>query len=139
MKKLLKFLLATTTGVLLIACGGGGGGGGTPNGPSATLRVYPPVDTISLPIGASGSTGIEVRGGKAPYGVARMAKNQLCRVIGMAGKVPDFPDAGLDHYFDWIFSINEKPTPLEEAIKNTRTNLVKAGEKIGRRILCEDL
>ena len=69
MKKLLKFLLATTTGVLLVACGGGGGGGGTPNGPSATLRVYPPVDTISLPVGASGSTGIEVRGGKAPYGV----------------------------------------------------------------------
>lgn len=69
MKKLLKFLLATATGVFLIACGGGGGGGGTPNGPSATLRVYPPVDTISLPVGASGSTGIEVRGGKAPYGV----------------------------------------------------------------------
>ena len=54
---------------MVVACGGGGGGGGTPNGPSATLRVYPPVDTISLPVGAAGSTGIEVRGGKAPYGV----------------------------------------------------------------------
>nr|WP_295937808.1 hypothetical protein [uncultured Acidovorax sp.] len=69
MKKLLKALLATTASLLVVACGGGGGGGGTPNGPSATLRVYPPVGAISLPVGASGSTGIEVRGGKAPYGV----------------------------------------------------------------------
>ena len=69
MKKLFKALLAVTVSMLVVACGGGGGGGGTPNGPSATLRVYPPVSAISLPVGASGSTDIEVRGGKAPYGV----------------------------------------------------------------------
>ncbi|PUA99021.1 MULTISPECIES: hypothetical protein [unclassified Acidovorax] len=69
MKNILKTLLIVAASTLIAACGGGGGGGGTPNGPSATLRVYPPVDAISLPVGASGSTGIEVRGGKAPYGV----------------------------------------------------------------------
>ena len=69
MKNILKTLLIVAAITLVVACGGGGGGGGTPNGPSATLRVYPPVDTISLPVGASGSTGIEVRGGKGPYGV----------------------------------------------------------------------
>lgn len=69
MKNIFKALLAMTLSLLLVACGGGGGGGGTPNGPSATLRVYPPVGAITLPVGASGSTGIEVRGGKAPYGV----------------------------------------------------------------------
>ncbi|WP_133246237.1 hypothetical protein [Acidovorax sp. 99] len=68
MKNFLKSMLVAVASALLVACGGGGGGG-TPNGPSATLRVYPPVDTISLPVGASGSTGIEVRGGKGPYGV----------------------------------------------------------------------
>lgn len=69
MKNIIKSILVIVTSVMVVACGGGGGGGGTPNGPSATLRVYPPVDTISLPVGAAGSTGIEVRGGKAPYGV----------------------------------------------------------------------
>ena len=69
MKNIFKALLAMTLSLLLVACGGGGGGGGTPNGPSATLRVYPPVGVITLPVGASGSTGIEIRGGKAPYGV----------------------------------------------------------------------
>ncbi|PJI98971.1 hypothetical protein CLU85_3809 [Acidovorax sp. 69] len=69
MKNFLKALLFVAVGFFLTACGGGGGGGGTPNGPSATLRVYPPIDAISLPVGASGSTGVEVRGGKGPYGV----------------------------------------------------------------------
>jgi hypothetical protein len=69
MKNIFKILLVVVSSALIAACGGGGGGGGTPNGPSATLRVYPPVDAISLPVGASGSTGIEVRGGTGPYGV----------------------------------------------------------------------
>jgi hypothetical protein len=69
MRYFVKALYVAIAFSVIAACGGGGGGGGTPNGPSATLRVYPPVDTISLPVGASGSTGIEVRGGKAPYGV----------------------------------------------------------------------
>lgn len=69
MRYFVKALCVAITFFVIVACGGGGGGGGTPNGPSATLRVFPPVDAISLPVGASGSTGIEVRGGKAPYGV----------------------------------------------------------------------
>lgn len=69
MRYFFKALCVAIAFFVIAACGGGGGGGGTPNGPSATLRVFPPVDTISLPVGASGSTGIEVRGGKAPYGV----------------------------------------------------------------------
>jgi len=66
MNKLFKFF-AILVAVLLSACGGGGGFSGTPTGPSATLRVFPMVDSISLPVGASGSTGIEVQGGQKPY------------------------------------------------------------------------
>ncbi|MBO9619176.1 MAG: glycerate kinase [Niabella sp.] len=77
--------------------------------------------------------------GKAPYGVARMAKEQHCKVIGVAGKVPEMPGAALDQYFDRLFSINEIPVSLAEAIKNTRTNLVKVGERIGKRIGSKDL
>lgn len=68
MKKILNTILLSAT-VLLASCGGGGSGGGTPTGPSATLRLFPPISGISLPVGASGSTDIEVRGGRPPYGV----------------------------------------------------------------------
>lgn len=68
MKKILNTILLSAT-VLLASCGGGGSGGGEPNGPSATLRLFPPISGISLPVGASGSTDIEVRGGRPPYGV----------------------------------------------------------------------
>ncbi|MBZ4190860.1 glycerate kinase [Niabella beijingensis] len=68
--------------------------------------------------------------GKAPYGVARMAKRYGIPVIGVAGKVPEEEDTALNEYFDWLLPINEQPLPLEEAIRLTRTNLEKTGRKI---------
>lgn len=67
MKKILKALLIIATTSVIFACGGGGGGGGTPNGPSATLRLYPPISGVTLPVGAAGPLDVEVRGGKGPY------------------------------------------------------------------------
>lgn len=67
MKKILKAFLIVATTSLVAACGGGGGGEGTPNGAAAVLRLYPPIASVSLPVGAAGSTGVEVRGGKAPF------------------------------------------------------------------------
>lgn len=66
MKNFIKTIFLAST-VLIASCGGGGSGGGTPTGPSATLRLYPPISGISLPVGASGSTDVEVRGGRPPY------------------------------------------------------------------------
>lgn len=68
--------------------------------------------------------------GKAPYGVAKLAKQYGVPVIGVAGTIPEKEDAALNEYFDWLFSINEQPLPLEAAIRLTRTNLEKAGRKI---------
>lgn len=72
--------------------------------------------------------------GKAPFGVAVMAKLKNIPVIGVAGKVPEVPDPELLTYFQWLFSINEQPVPLEEAIRQTHPNLVKAGMKIGAEL-----
>lgn len=65
--KIISKIFLTATVLFVAACGGGGGGEGTPNGAAAVLRLYPPISGISLPVGAAGSTGVEVRGGKAPY------------------------------------------------------------------------
>ncbi|MCD2422564.1 glycerate kinase [Niabella pedocola] len=69
--------------------------------------------------------------GKAPFGVAVLARRKDIPVIGIAGKVPEGPDAELEAYFSQLISINEQPATLEEAIRQTRPNLVKTGEKIG--------
>lgn len=67
MKKILKALLLIAVTSVVTACGGGGGGEGTPNGAAAVLRLYPPISGATLPVGASGSLDVEVRGGKRPY------------------------------------------------------------------------
>lgn len=86
-------------------------------------------------ITGEGSIDHQTLDGKAPFGVAKLAKEQHCKVIGVAGKIPDRPDGGLNDYFDWLFSINERPVSLEEAISNTSSNLVKAGIKIGQQLI----
>jgi hypothetical protein len=60
-----KLLILALT-MLIASCGGGGGFSGTPNGPSATLRVFPPVSTITVPVGYSYAT-VEIQGGRPPY------------------------------------------------------------------------
>ncbi|ANH83543.1 glycerate kinase [Niabella ginsenosidivorans] len=75
--------------------------------------------------------------GKAPFGVAKMAKEQGCKVIGVAGRVPASSDNVLGNYFDRLLSINEIAVPLEVAIRNTRINLIRAGIKIGKWLRAE--
>lgn len=67
MMKLFKVGAAAVMAAALVACGGGGGFSGEPNGPSAQLRIFPPVATLSMPVGAVGATNIEVQGGRPPY------------------------------------------------------------------------
>ncbi|WP_300600437.1 glycerate kinase [Niabella sp.] len=69
--------------------------------------------------------------GKAPFGVAVLAKQKGIPVIGVAGKVPDTEDPELQAFFPWLMSINEEPVALEDAIRQTGPNLVKAGIRIG--------
>lgn len=91
MKNIFKVLLAIASIVLVAACGGGGGFSGTPNGPSATLRVFPPIESATVPVGYSYAT-VEIQGGRAPYvvttsqaavGVAVVDGNKL-QISGLA-------------------------------------------------------
>ncbi|WP_018625906.1 glycerate kinase [Niabella aurantiaca] len=81
-----------------------------------------------------GSIDHQTLEGKAPFGVAMMAKQKTIPVIGVAGRVPETTDPELQACFQWLFSINDQPLPIEEAIRQTHPNLVKAGIKIGREV-----
>jgi len=68
--------------------------------------------------------------GKAPFGVATLAKEKGIKVIGVAGKITDEKDEVLRRYFDNLLCINKEPLPLEEAISRTRYHLIAIGKDI---------
>jgi glycerate kinase len=85
-----------------------------------------------LVITGEGSLDKQTIQGKAPMGVARMAKRFTIPVIGMAGKIEN--DAMLNDYFQQLICINENTSLLELNIKNARSNLEKAAEKLGGQL-----
>lgn len=87
-----------------------------------------------LVITGEGSIDEQTLHGKAPAAVATAAKQKGIKVIGVAGKVPKYPVAALNQYFDRLININKIPVDLETALKNTRQNLIAAGKEIGDSI-----
>jgi glycerate kinase len=69
--------------------------------------------------------------GKGPFGVASRAKSKGLPVIGLAGKIPLEPSAGLKKYFDTLLTIGNEPADLADALKNTAPNLTRTAEAIG--------
>jgi glycerate kinase len=91
-----------------------------------------------LVITGEGSIDIQTLQGKAPFGVARMAKEKVkwsdrqgLTVIGLAGKVPLKTPPELKPYFDVLLSINHEPMDLPKALANTRHNLYRAAKALG--------
>jgi len=89
---------------------------------------------IYLVITGEGSIDEQTLHGKAPAAVAIAAKQKGIKVFGVAGKVPEYPVAALNQYFDRLISINKAPVDLETALKNTRQNLIAVGKEIGDSI-----
>ena len=90
--------------------------------------------TANLVITGEGSIDDQTLQGKAPFGVAKMAKEQGVPVIALAGQIPAHPGNELKNYFDEILSINPQPVNLEEAIKNTLINLERTAKLLGERL-----
>ncbi|MBO9592691.1 MAG: glycerate kinase [Niabella sp.] len=135
-----------TTGTDMNVLESGGAAGGVAAGLAAFCKVHiadgigyflkkirfeQELEEADWVITGEGAIDHQTLEGKAPFGVAIMARQKGIPVIGIAGNVPDRADAELQAYFPRLISINEQPTPLEEAIRQTRPNLVKTGEKIG--------
>jgi glycerate kinase len=84
-----------------------------------------------LVITGEGSIDAQTLQGKGPYGVAAEAKKRHIPVVGLAGKVPNKPDAELQKYFDVLISINNEPCDLTTALINTKGNLIRTAVAIG--------
>lgn len=92
------------------------------------------LEKADLLITAEGSIDRQTLNGKAPYGVARKAKEKNIPVIGLAGKIPLDTDAELDRYFDALFAIGHQPLSLESAMQLTAASLKRTAMMIGNML-----
>jgi len=77
----------------------------------------------SLVITGEGRIDSQTLHGKAPIGVARIAKAAGCPVIGIAGSLSDDHEIVYEHGFDAVFSIVPGPMDLQEALRTGAENL----------------
>jgi glycerate kinase len=89
------------------------------------------LEKADLVVTGEGSIDEQTLHGKAPFGVARAAKQKGKRVIAFAGKISSTTNSALDKYFDELISINQPEVELEEALATAGQNLTNAVEPIG--------
>lgn len=124
----------------------GGSAGGTAAGLSALLHAKlvngieyfldltsfnNALEKADLLVTGEGSIDHQTLQGKAPYGVAKRARAKGIPVIALAGKVPNESDDLLHTVFDVLLSITSEPTTLDNAIKNTSSNLERTAFEVG--------
>ena len=90
------------------------------------------IKRAGLVITGEGSLDEQTLRGKGPMGVAVRAKAAGIPVIGLAGKVPVNIPVEMKQYFQVLLPIGNGPTDIESAMKQTRENLIRVGEQIGR-------
>lgn len=83
-----------------------------------------------LVITGEGSLDEQTLQGKAPFGVAVRAQQLNIPVIGVAGKVP-LGNTQLQALFNVLLSIGNEPTGLQQAMMDTKANLIRTGRNIG--------
>ena len=81
-----------------------------------------------LVITGEGSLDAQTLQGKAPYGVALMAKEYGIPVVAMAGRIAD--EAMLQPLFHQCININPLALPLNEMLANTAVNLERAAQNL---------
>jgi len=88
------------------------------------------LENADILITGEGSIDAQTLQGKAPYGVAKKAKEKNIPVIGLAGKVPLQPNEELNKWFDVLVSINNE-TDLEKSMRHTEENLIRTAKMLG--------
>ncbi len=93
------------------------------------------IKNAGLVITGEGKLDEQTRYGKTPSGVADLAKKYNKPVIGIAGSLGEGYDELYHHGFTAIFSIMDKPMPLEEALANAPDLLQNTTEAIFRTLI----
>ena len=89
------------------------------------------LQNADLVITGEGSIDTQTLEGKAPFGVAKRAKEKSIPVIGFAGKVPLHHVEQLQEYFDILLPINHEVMDLQIAMQLTYDNLVRTAKLLG--------
>lgn len=85
-------------------------------------------------ITAEGKLDAQTINGKAPFGVAQLAKKHNKPVIGVAGTLGNGYEKLYDYGFDLLISIVNQPLSLAEAIQNAPKLVKNCGYQIGKII-----
>jgi glycerate kinase len=85
-------------------------------------------------ITGEGSLDLQTLEGKAPFGVAKRAKQLGIPVIALAGKIDPVAASALSAYFDAMFTIQPELTDLSEAMKHTARDLTGTAKNVGNLI-----
>ncbi|OON42056.1 glycerate kinase [Izhakiella australiensis] len=98
------------------------------------LRLEEALQGADLVITGEGRMDAQTSGGKAPLGVARMAKKHQVAVIGIAGVLGDGVEDLHQHGFDALFSILPALAPLPEVLASGEQNLYRCARNIASTI-----
>lgn len=98
------------------------------------VKLEEAVKEASLVITGEGRIDSQTAGGKAPIGVASVAKRHHVPVIGIAGVLGDGVEVVHRHGIDAVFSILPRLAPLPEVLANGEQNLYHSACNIARVI-----
>lgn len=88
--------------------------------------------TVDLVITGEGATDFQTAFGKAPVGVAGVAKKHGKPVVCLSGSLGPGAEDVLQHGIDAIMSVVPRPMSLEECMKNGEALLEQAAERLAR-------
>ena len=93
------------------------------------------LEGATLAITGEGKVDFQTAFGKTPSGVAKTAKKTNIPVIAIGGALADDARGVFEHGIDGLESAAAKDMSLEDAIRNSRTHLQYAGERVARMLL----
>jgi glycerate kinase len=92
------------------------------------------LEKADLVITGEGMLDLQTLQGKAPLGVALVAKEKNIPVFAMAGQIADKKNKLMQKYFDELIEINPMPLDISRAIRDVEKNLKEAGRQLGDRL-----
>ena len=100
------------------------------------IKLADAVDGASLVITGEGRIDGQTVYGKAPIGVAKVARAQKVPVIGLAGSLGAGVEAVYDHGISAVFSVVAGPCSLEDALEDAPTNVRGAARNVAAALSC---